>query len=95
MRIFLRVCIESPWWNFTTPLEPILAQNVKNCEPRRLARQAVLRSSPENPLHIFCNFPRRDFIRKKVKGVLGGCAVALATLADFLRVYSMSMQEMI
>lgn len=24
------------WWNFTTPLEPILVQNAKNCEPRRL-----------------------------------------------------------
>ena len=24
------------WWNFTIPLEPILVQNAKNCEPRRL-----------------------------------------------------------
>ena len=40
------------WWNFTTPLEPILVQNAKNCEPRRLARQAVLRST-QKTLCIF------------------------------------------
>jgi len=67
------------WRIFTTKLEPISSGM---SEPRRLS--AVGGCAPtRKPLHIFCNFPRRDFFGKifleKVKGVLVGCAVALAT----------------
>ena len=51
------------------------------------------RAPPENPLHIFCNFPRRDFL-DLVKGVSGGSptasgrgGAALVGKADALRAF--------
>jgi len=51
------------WWNFTTPLEPILRKNAELHKPRRLAQQSRPAPHPENPLHyFFWSYPHRDFL---------------------------------
>ena len=51
------------WWNFTTPLEPILRKNAKKHKPRRLAGVKRPLRPARKTLCIFFDFPRRDFFR--------------------------------
>ena len=67
------------WRIFTTKLEPIFSKKC-NSEPRRLS--AVGRTRPDQKtLCIFFVISPAVIFLEMVKGVLVGCAVALATLA--------------
>ncbi|MBF1024339.1 MAG: hypothetical protein HXK98_00375 [Candidatus Nanogingivalaceae bacterium] len=45
------------WCDFTPKLEPVLRQ-----KPNDFSRAAL---QPRKPFAYFCNFPRRNFIRKR------------------------------
>ena len=51
----------SSWWNFTTPLEPILGKTAKKYKPRRLAHASVRCAPPEKSLCIFEISPAEIF----------------------------------
>jgi hypothetical protein len=66
------------WWNFTTPLEPILRKSAKKHKPRRLAGKSARCAPPEKPFALFLRFPPPRFFGFG-KGCFWWCAVALAT----------------
>ena len=65
----------SSWCDFTTWLELFLSKT-RTFQPRRLARQAVLRRHQKNPLPYFFEFPPAEFLFL-LKRVFSGGGVSL------------------
>ena len=50
------------WWNFTTPLEPILRKNAELHKPPPLSTTKPCCAPPRKPFAYFLQLPRRDFL---------------------------------